>query len=317
MAKVVFMGSAEFSVPSLLALTMAHEVVGVVTQPDRPTGRGRKVAPNPVKRMVEAAGIPLFQPESLRSPEAVARLAEWEFEVIVVAAFGQILRRPVLEMTPNGCLNVHASLLPCWRGAAPIPASILAGDEETGVTIMKMDPGMDTGPILAQQTTSIEIDDTTATLLPRLAELGAQLLVEVLPLYLDGYLTPQAQPETGVTYAPQLVKADGRIDWSLSAAEIDRRVRAYTPWPGAFTFWKGTRLKVLDAIPIPDWSGAEPPGSVVEGDVSPLVATGEGGLWLTRVQLAGKKAMAAETFMRGQGEFVGSVLDDSSDDQAR
>jgi methionyl-tRNA formyltransferase len=244
-------------------------------------------------------------------------LAEWEFEVIVVAAFGQILRRPVLEMTPSGCLNVHASLLPRWRGAAPIPAAILAGDLETGVTIMKMDPGMDTGPILAQQVTTIEIDDTTATLSPRLAELGAQLLVEVLPLYLDGYLTPQAQPETGVTYAPQLVKVDGRIDWSLSAAEIDRRVRAYTPWPGAFTFWKGTRLKVLDAIPIPDWRGSDPPGSVVVGDVSPLVATGEGGLWLTRVQLAGKKAMAAETFIRGQGEFVGSVLGDSSDDQAR
>ena len=309
--KVIFMGSAEFSVPSLLALTMAHEVGGVVTPPDRPAGRGRKLTPNSVKLMAEASGIPVFQPESLRNHEAVARLAEWEPELIVVAAFGQILRRPVLELAPFGCLNVHASLLPRWRGASPIPAAILTGDRETGVTIMKMDAGLDTGPILAQDATSIEVDDTAAMLSSRLAELGAQLLVEALPLYYDGGLIPQAQPEEGVTYAPRLAKADGLIQWALPAEQVDRLVRAFTPWPGAYTFWEGKILKVLDALPIPDWTGPEPPGTVVEGEVRPLVATGDGGLWLTRVQLAGKKAMGSDQFIRGQADFIGAVLGDA------
>lgn len=308
--KVAFMGSAEFSVPSLLALTMAHQVVGVVTQPDRPAGRGRKLTANSVKRIAEAVSVPILQPESLQSPEVLAQLASWEPELIVVAAFGQILRRPVLELPPHGCLNVHASLLPRWRGASPIPAAIQAGDSETGITIMKMDAGLDTGPILAQDSTTIEVDDTTGTLSTRLAELGAQLLVEALPLYYEGALHPRPQPDTGVTYAPQLAKRDGLIDWSLPVDQVDRLVRAMTPWPGAHTLWKGSTLKVLDAIPIPDWSGPEEPGTVLNAEVRPLVATGDGGLWLTRVQLAGKKALAADQFVRGQADFVGSVLGD-------
>jgi len=308
MAKIVFMGSAEFSVPSLLALMMAHEVVGVVTQPDRPAGRGQKVAANPVKRMAEGVKLPIYQAERMQDPEAVACLTEWGPELIVVAAFGQILRRPILELTPLGCLNIHASLLPRWRGASPIPAAILAGDGETGVTIMKMDAGMDTGPILAQQASSIEVDETTATLSPRLAEMGARLLIEVLPLYLDGELPELPQPEEGICYAPQLTKSDGQIDWTLPAEEIDRRVRACAPWPGAFTFWDGNRLKILEAISLPDWSGSPAPGTVLRDDVCPLVATGEGGLWLTRVQLAGKKAMACDAFVRGRPGIIGAVL---------
>jgi methionyl-tRNA formyltransferase len=308
MTKIVFMGSAEFSVPSLLALMMAHEVVGVVTQPDRPAGRGRKVAENPVKRMAKGTKLPIYQAERIQGPEAVACLSEWGPELIVVAAFGQILRRPILELTPLGCLNVHASLLPRWRGASPIPAAILAGDGETGVTIMKMDAGMDTGPILAQQASSIEVDETTATLSPRLAEMGARLLVEVLPLYLDGELPERPQPEEGVCYAPQMQKSDGRIDWTLPAEEIDRRVRALYPWPGAFTLWDGDTLKILEAIPLPDWSGPPAPGTVLRDDVCPLVVTGEGGLWLTRVQVAGKKAMAADAFVRGRPGIIGAVL---------
>jgi methionyl-tRNA formyltransferase len=304
------MGSAEFSVPSLLALTMAHEVVGVVTQPDRPAGRGRKLSANSVKRIAEAGGVPIIQPERVENTEAMAQLALWEPDLIVVVAFGQILRRPVLELPPHGCLNVHASLLPRWRGASPIAAAIRAGDTETGITIMKMDAGLDTGPILAQESTSIDVDDTTATLSARLAELGAQLLVEVLPLYFEGALHPRPQPEAGVTYAPRLSKGDGLIDWSQTADEVDRLVRAMTPWPGAYTRWKGSTLKVLDAMPIPDWSGPEEPGTVLDADVQPLVATGDGGLWLTRLQLTGKKAMASDQFVRGRADFIGSVLGD-------
>lgn len=308
MAKVVFMGSAEYSVPSLLALTMTHDVVGVVTQPDRPAGRGRKVAANPVKRLAEASGFPIYQPETLRSSDAVARLSAWDPDVIVVAAFGQILRKAVLELAPYGCVNVHASLLPRWRGASPVAAAILAGDDETGVTIIKLDEGMDTGPILAQEVTGIEVDDTAATLSARLAELGAQLLVEVLSPYLEGDLVPEQQPEGGITYAALLSKADGRIDWTSAALLIDRQVRAFSPWPGAHTSWQGTTLKVLELIPFSHWSGSEPPGTVVEGEVSPLVATGDGAVWLTRLQLAGKREMTANLFMRGRPDFVGSRL---------
>lgn len=308
MAKVVFMGSAEYSVPSLMALTLAHDVVGVVTQPDRPAGRGRKVSANPVKRLAEASGFPVYQPTTLRTPEAVVQLAQWDPDVIVVAAFGHILRQPLLDLAPHGCVNVHASLLPRWRGASPVAAAILAGDTETGVTIMQMDRGMDTGPILAQEATGIEVDDTAATLSARLAELGAQLLVQVLSPYLEGDLIPEHQPEEGVTYAPLLTKEDGQIDWTIPATLIDRQVRAFTPWPGSYTFWEEALLKVLEVIPFDDWTGPEAPGTVLEGEVSPLVATGEGAVWLTRLQLAGKKAMTADVFLRGRPDFLGAIL---------
>jgi methionyl-tRNA formyltransferase len=308
MMRIVFMGSAEFSVPSLLALHMGYELVGVVTQPDRPAGRGRKLTANPVKRMAQATGVPLSQPASLHASEAVDQLRDWRPDLVVVAAFGQILRKEVLLLPEYGCINVHASLLPRWRGAAPAAAAILAGDSVTGVTLIKMDAGLDTGPILARNDTPLEPDDTTASLTARLAEMGAQLLVDTLPSYLEGDLTPRPQPDTGVTFAPQLTKESGLIDWHQPVDRIDRQVRAYNPWPAAHTFWRGQRLTVWEMVPLPYWMGPESPGTVFAGEVSPMVATGEGAAWLIRLQPAGKAKMGSEHFVVGRPGFVGSVL---------
>jgi methionyl-tRNA formyltransferase len=309
MVKVVFMGTPDFAVPTLEALTDTHgmNVVGVVTQPDRPRGRGRELAPSPVKRAAMERDLPLFQPRSLRQPAAVAQLAPLEPEVVVVVAFGQILTQDVLNLPPHGCLNVHASLLPRWRGAAPIPAAILAGDEVTGVTIMHMDAGLDTGPIITQKEEPIMSDDTWATLDERLKRLGAALLVETLPPYLAGELAPRPQPEEGVTYAERLHKEDGRLDWSRPAVELGRQVRAFTPWPSAFTAWRGRRLKVIQATPL-DRRESAPPGTVIVLEDGAAVATGEGTLRLEKVQLAGKQSMNITTFLRGQRDFVGSRL---------
>ncbi|MBE9471699.1 MAG: methionyl-tRNA formyltransferase [Chloroflexi bacterium] len=308
MTRVVFMGTPEFAVPVLEALADAHRVVGVVTQPDRPAGRGRRLAPSPVKQVALEHGLMLSQPHSLRTPEAVVQLSAWRPEVIVVAAFGQILPQDVLDIPPHGCLNVHGSLLPRWRGAAPVTAAILAGDEVTGVTIMQMDAGLDTGPVLAQREEPIAPDDTQATLEERLARMGAELLVETLVAYLAGSLLPRSQPDEGATYAGQLRKEDGWLDWSRPAVELDRRVRAFTPWPGAFTMWRGRRLKVLRAVPLPAWRGGVSPGTVVALAGGVVVATGEGALRLEEVQLAGKRPMDIGAFLRGQRDFVGSVL---------
>jgi methionyl-tRNA formyltransferase len=308
MARIVFMGTPPFAVPALNMLAEAHQVAGVVTQPDRPAGRGRGVRHSAVKRAALELGLPTFQPRSLRTDEAMAQLASWEPDVIVVAAFGQLLAQDVLDLPPFGCLNVHASLLPRWRGAAPVAAAILAGDDVTGVTIMQLDAGLDTGPLLAQRETPIRPDDTRATLSGRLSYLGAQLLAETLPAYLAGELQPQPQAESEATLADRLRKEDGELDWSHSAAELDRRIRAFAPWPGTFTTWHGRRLKVLEAEPMPDWRGGEMPGTVVEVGTGAAVATGEGALRLQKVQLAGKRAMEIGPFLRGQHDFVGSRL---------
>jgi methionyl-tRNA formyltransferase len=225
-----------------------------------------------------------------------------------VAAFGQLLAQDVLDLPPFGCLNVHASLLPRWRGAAPVAAAILAGDDVTGVTIMQLDAGLDTGPLLAQRETAIRPDDTRATLQERLSYLGAQLLAETLPAYLAGELQPEAQAEGEATFADQLRKEDGELDWSHSAVELDRRIRAFAPWPGTFTYWGNRRLKILEAATAPDRRAGEPPGTVVEMDGGAGIATGEGVLRLESVQLAGKRAMEIAGFLRGQRGFVGSRL---------
>ncbi len=304
------MGTPEFAVPALEALAGARslDVTGVITQPDRPSGRGRQLMPSPVKQAALERGLPLSQPHSLRTPEAMAQLATWQPDVIVVAAFGQILRQDVLDLPPHGCLNIHASLLPRWRGAAPVAAAILAGDDVTGVTIMRMDAGLDTGPILAQREEPIRPDDTRATLGERLAQMGAELLVETLPAYLAGNLLPRPQPEEGATYARQLRKEDGLLDWSRPADELARRVRAFTPWPGPFTTWRGRRLKVLRSAPLPAWRGETPPGTVIALADGVAVATGTGALRLEKVQLAGKRPMDSAIFIRGQRDFVGSRL---------
>lgn len=297
--------------PTLKALSDAPflDIVGVVVQPDRPAGRGRRLVSPPVKQVALERGLPLFQPRSLRTPEAVAQLAAWDPDIIVVAAFGQILRQDVLDLPPRGCLNVHASLLPRWRGN-PIAAAILAGDEVTGVTIMQMDAGLDTGPILAQREEPIRPDDTQATLEGRLAQLGAKLLMETLPPYLAGDLSPRPQPEDGVTYAGRLRKKDGWLDWSRPAVELERQVRAFNPWPGAFTTLHGKRLKVLRTVPLPEWRGDAPPGTVValDGGTCIAIVTGEGALRLEEVQLAGKRSMDIATFLCGQRQCVGVQL---------
>jgi methionyl-tRNA formyltransferase len=295
--RVVFMGSPAFSVPSLLALAGGgYDIAGVVTQPDRPAGRGGKIAPPAVKEAALELGLALIQPAKLRETDAMEQLRAWQPDVIVVVAFGQILRPDVLSLPQFGCLNVHGSLLPRWRGAAPIQAAILAGDEQTGATIMKMDPGIDTGPLLSQQAIPIRPDDTAGLLFERLSTLGADLLLEALPAYLARQILPQPQPEEGATYAPMLKKEDGRLDWALPARELARRVRAFNPWPGAFFEWQEGALKVLRAHPA---EARAEPGQQLVYEKLPAVGTGEGLLVLDEVQPPGKKPMPGKAFLAG------------------
>lgn len=291
------MGSPEFALPSLRALAANYEVVGVVTQPDRAAGRGRSLKPPPVKLLAQELGLEVLQPERLRAPEAVEALRRLAPDLIVVAAYGQILRPEVLSLPPFGCLNVHASLLPRWRGASPIQHAILAGDDETGVTIMKMDEGLDTGPILAQRAIPIAAEETAGSLAERLAQLGADLLLEILPAYLSGKIQPQPQPAEGVTYAPLLKKEDGRLDLTRPAEELSRQVRAFSPWPGAFIEWQGALLRILRARP----SLEESPGPGIRLKVQGRAAlgTGQGILILEEVQPAGRNRMSSQAFLAG------------------
>ena len=300
--RIVFMGSPEFALPTLKALLTNYHIAGVVTQPDRPAGRGRTLKPPPIKTLANEYNLPVIQPMSLKEPEAIAQLHSWEPDLIVVAAFGQILRSPVLNLPPHGCINVHASLLPRWRGAAPIQAAILHGDKQTGVTIMRMDPGVDTGPILSQRATPITDEQTAGTLSPHLAELGAQLLIESLPVYLNGELLPQPQDESLATYAPMLKKVDGQLDFDKPAADLARLVRAYNPWPGAFTSWGAGRLKIHRAHAI---NSASPgAGKRVIHNEQAAFGTTQGILVLDEVQPAGKKAMPGEFFLRGVRDWA-------------
>jgi len=302
------MGTPLFAVPSLEALAQHYDVVAVVTQPDRPARRGRKPTAPPVKKAALALGLPLMQPESLRQEEVVAQIRELAPRAIVVAAYGQILRPEVLDIPRAGVINVHPSLLPKYRGASPIAGALLAGEEETGVTIMLMDEGMDTGPILAKRATEIHPEDTTGSLEDRLATLGAELLVDTVSRWVDGRIDAQPQDDSKATYTRLISKAEAVIDWTLSAVELWRRVRAYNPRPGARTSWQGRLLKVLLARPDVEWRGSEEPGRVLELPDGVAVATGHGALLLSEVQLAGKRAMGIQDFARGQREFVGSLL---------
>lgn len=312
-ARVLFMGTPDFAVPSLRALLQHHEVVAVVTQPDRPVGRGGKLTPPPVKVVAEEAGVPVLQPRSLRRAQVHTQLASYGADVFVVVAYGRILPPELLAIPPKGCLNVHASLLPRWRGAAPIAAAIAAGDELTGVTIMLIGEGLDDGPILAARAEPIRPDDTTATLSERLALLGAELLLETLPRWLAGEITPQPQDESRATYAPMLRKEDGLLDFTLPAVVLERRCRAFTPWPGTYTYFKGRLLKVLRCRVLDEAAaGVEPdrhrPGLVVQTSEGPAVVTGAGLLLLEQVRLEGKRAVSGADFARGYRDFVGSVL---------
>jgi methionyl-tRNA formyltransferase len=301
MTSVVFMGSPDFSLPTLRALSAAYDVVGVVTQPDRASGRGRELKAPPVKTLALELGIPVMQPEKLRQPEAMEQLRKWNPDLIVVAAFGQILRREVLELPRYGCINVHASLLPRWRGAAPINAAILHGDEETGVTIMVMDVGLDTGPMLSKRSIRLTRDETAGSAFERLSRLGADLLVETLPDYLSGKLTPMPQPEEGVTYAPMMKKEEGRLDFTQDAESLERRVRAFNPWPGAFMDFDGTLLKIHRArVEV----GLAPVGQRLVVQDQPAVGAGGGLLILEEVQPAGKKTMSGRAFLAGARQWA-------------
>lgn len=315
--RILFMGTPDFAVPSLRGLqeeSASHhwQVITVVTQPDRPAGRGNKLVASPVKEYALAHNLPILQPTSLRKePATVAALHELTPDLIVVAAYGLLLPKSVLAIPRLGCINVHASLLPAWRGASPITAAILNGDEETGVSIMLMDEGLDTGPVLTQAREPIHSDDTTASLSERLAEGGAQLLVETLPRWRSGELsaTPQSELPGEVSTCGQIEKEAGRIDWRQSAVQIERMTRAYTPWPSAYTTWRNELFKIWQAEVMP---GEAEPGLVVTMLQGPAVGTGEGLLLLRTIQPAGKRAMDARSFLNGAPDFIGSYLGENA-----
>lgn len=312
---LVFIGTPEFAVPSLRSLhSTGHTIGAVITQPDRPAGRGRSLSPPPVKTAALELGLPILQPANLRDPSAVEQIAALQPEVIVAVAYGQILRKAVLDLPPKGVLNVHPSLLPRWRGATPIPAAILAGDTETGVTIMLMDEGMDTGPVLAQVRAPIADTDTSATLTASLAELGASLLADTLPRWLAGEIAPIPQDDSAATSTRPLTSEDGIIDWSLPAVEIWRRVRAYDPWPGAHANANGEGIRVWSAEPLTSIENGVPPGTIVpvpanaESKAAFAVQTGDGLLAVLSVQRAGRKRMSSQELLRGMPGLIGSVL---------
>lgn len=301
--RIVFMGTPEIAATVLTRLAAAPigEIVGVISQPDRPKGRHLQMHPTPVKVAAQRLGLNIWQPEKARSPDTLQKLTELKPDVIVVVAYGQLLPAALLEIPRLGCLNIHTSLLPRWRGAAPIQWAIASGDEVTGVTLMRMDAGLDTGPIVAQRSTSIKDTDTGQSLHDRLAELGGDLLVDALPRYSRGELKPAAQPESGVTYARKISRTDGQLDWSLNAIVLWRRIRAFTPWPGAYSFLgeqpKGRLLKI-HAVHLAEMSGA--PGHVLAADGQGLVvACGVGALRITELQPESGRRMTATEFLAG------------------
>jgi len=298
MTRIVFMGSPDFSLSTLRGLVNVHdyEVVGVVTQPDRASGRGRGLKSPPVKLLAQELNLPIAQPEKLKMPEVMDQLRAWSPDLIVVAAFGQILKKDVLELPRYGCINVHASLLPRWRGAAPINAAILAGDEETGVTIMQMDVGLDTGPMLAKSSIRLTPDDTAGSVLQTLSTLGADLLLETLPDYLSGVLQPVPQPHEGATYAPMMKKEEGRLNFTNDVNELERRVRAFNPWPGAFMDFDGATLKIHGARV--EQGNAEAGQRLIVQN-QPAVGARGGLLILNEVQPAGKRPMNGKSFLAG------------------
>ena len=294
--RIIFMGSPDFAVPALQALAEHYTVCGVVTQPDRPSGRGMTLSPPPVKAAALELGLAVIQPEKLRSPEAFQQLVDWSPDLIVVAAFGQILRQNVLDMPKYGCVNIHASLLPRHRGAAPIQAAILAGDAQTGITIMRMEAGLDTGPMLSQQAIPIQPTDTGGSLFTKLSALGAELLLQTLPGFLSGEIQPQPQPEEGASYFGMIKKEDGLLDFNLPAADLERKIRAFSPWPGTYLQWRGAPLKILRAHVS---AGQFAVGRHLVAETLPAVSTSQGLIVFDELQPAGKKPMPGKAFLSG------------------
>ncbi|MDH4164511.1 MAG: methionyl-tRNA formyltransferase [Nitrospirota bacterium] len=302
--RLVYMGTPQFAVPALQALRDAgHDIAAVVTRTDKPAGRGKVLTPPPVKTAAIGMGIPVHQPRRVREPECIGTLRSIAPEAIVVAAYGQILPREILTLPKLGCINIHASLLPAGRGAAPINWSIINGDKEAGITIMQMDEGMDTGAILLQGAIPIDPSDTGGSLTEKMSLLGAELIVKALPLIASGALKPLPQDHDRATLAPLLKKEDGQIDWSLPAIEIHNRVRGLSPWPGAYGFVEGRMIKILSSGIA---EGTAEPGMLAEQDKDSLVVgTGKGLLRIVMLQPEGKKPMTAAEFLRGQRSIVG------------
>jgi len=298
--KVLFLGTSEFSCPSLESLLeSSHKVIGVVTQPDRPKGRGQKLAPSPVKSLAISKDLPVLQPERVRDPSSLEALKSLHPDLMVVVAYGQILSPAVLAIPPRGCVNVHASLLPKYRGAAPIARAILAGETKTGVTTILMAPGMDTGPVLLTAKTNIEESDTMGTLHDRLARMGAHLLVQTLEGLEKRTLTPLPQDPSQATYAPKIQKEEGRINWQTPARHLFNLLRAFDPWPGAFTIWAGRILKLFQPSPLEE-EAKEAPGTVVQASAAGLrIATSHGYLLVRELQLESRPRMTVNEFLRG------------------
>jgi methionyl-tRNA formyltransferase len=312
---LVFMGTPQFAVPSLRALAGGPYNITVVTQPDKPAGRGGRLTPPPVKVLAQELGLPVLQPPTLKDPGFRARLAEMQPDVTVLVAYGEYVAPALLDLPKHGSLNLHPSLLPRWRGSTPIQSAILAGDEVTGVSIIRMDRGLDTGPILAQRSAPVAPGETYPELSARLAKMGAELLAETLPRWLKGEIEPTPQPDEGATLTRSLSKEDGLLDWSAPAEELARRVRAFQPWPGTHTYWQGRLLKIIRARPAPTpTGGATAPGTVIvlQQPGSPrslaVAAGGGGALELLQLQLAGKPPIEARALLTGYPQIVGSVL---------
>ncbi len=323
MLRIIYMGTPHFAVPALEALIKNSapgalvpeglEVVTVITRPDKPAGRGREIVFSPVKQTALAHGIPVWQPGSFKKAENSAALADYHADLYIVAAFGQILPQKVLDQPRHGTLNIHASLLPRYRGPDPIAEAIVQGDRETGVSIMLLDAGIDTGPVLLRKSMPLTGEETTGTLTVQLAELGAEALVATIPLWIAGKIAPQSQDGEKATHTRLLQKEDGQITWSLPATVLARKVRAYQPWPAAFTHWRGKVMKIIavQALSV-ELAATVQPGTVSvqeeAGHKVLAIATGAGLLLVKQLQLEGKKALSAEEFLRGYAQIVGEVL---------
>jgi methionyl-tRNA formyltransferase len=323
MLRIIYMGTPQFAVPALkalingtrpgLVLPEGYDIATVITRPDKPVGRGKEIVFSPVKQTALSHDIPVWQPGSLKRPENIEALAAYQADLYIVAAFGQILPQAVLDLPRYGTLNIHASLLPKYRGVSPISEAILQGDTETGVTIMLIDAGVDTGPTLLQRAIPIAENDTTGSLTIKLAELGASALLEALPLWVQGKITPQPQNEQLASHTHMLRKEDGEIVWNRPATALARAVRAFTPWPSAYTYWHSKLLKIVSAYAVATEPGEEAkPGTVgmrkENGRQVLSVVTAHGLLVVDNLQLEGKKAMSADKFLRGYPQIVGDVL---------
>lgn len=307
--RIVFMGTPHFAISSLQRLVDRKEnVVGVVTQPDRPVGRGRRLTPSPIKALTLQLALPLFQPAKVRAEEFLKQLRALSPDLIIVVAFGQILPRPLLDIPPRGCINVHASLLPFYRGAAPINWALINGEQETGVTIMLLDEGIDTGDILLQEAIPILVTDNASSLHDKLAHLGAKLLDKTLDLLAKGALKPVPQDHTKASYAPPLKKEDGCVHWDKSAKEISQQIRGMTPWPGCFTYLHGKLLKMY-SVEVSEKDLQTTPGEILAVSKDGMeVSTGGGTIILKEIQLEGKKRMAVKDFIKGYRVELGTQL---------